>query len=152
MVRLILMFALDLAFTTCFFGQLWDYNGYLRRELLLFKTWGGWWDGVFSFLMCAFLLPPWGALLTNCLNMISSRPFTNLISHLPLCWYHHHHQFEGNTNSASNDLDWHKYVFIQGAVKVVKQSSLDQQHSVCCATPTGILTLQVLIVPCQCRP
>ena len=49
---------------------------------------------------------------------------------------------------ASTGIDWRKFILIKGkpgtgkthATKVVIQESLDEEYTVCCATPTGILT------------
>ena len=55
---------------------------------------------------------------------------------------------EISSSSISSGINWQKYILIKGkpgtgkshAVKVVIEDSLDKEYTVCCATPTGILT------------
>ena len=55
---------------------------------------------------------------------------------------------EAPAASIATGLDWRKYILIKGkpgtgkshAIKVVIEESLEEEYTVCCATPTGILT------------
>ena len=50
------------------------------------------------------------------------------------------------SSSMATGIDWHKYILIKGkpgtgkshAIKVVIEESLEEEYTVCCATPTGI--------------